>query len=173
MAQEMFRSDDDLPEADRHVLAAIRKALWDYEPLRASRPVLDVSVRDGLVHLEGRVRTAAIKEIAEYLVQRLTGVRAVRNDLVADPEVVRAVADAIAADPELGPHCPIVDARDGVVVLVGELPSDELVRRAIELVGAVPLVAGVTSHLRVSAPAAAGAANGAVVPTAAGPQGSV
>src|SRR6187402_922552 len=103
MAQEIFPIDDDLPEADRRVLTVIRKALLDYEPLRATRPILEVTVHDGLVHMRGRVRTSAIKEIAELLVHQLPPVRAVRNELTADPEVIRAVADAFAADPELGP----------------------------------------------------------------------
>jgi osmotically-inducible protein OsmY len=162
MSQEIFRLEDDLPEADRQVLNAIRKVLLDYEPLRATRPVLDVSVRDGLVHLHGRVRTSAIKEIAELLVHQLPVVRAVRNDLVADPEVIRAVADAFADDPEVGPACPIVDCRDGVVILIGEMPSDQAAHRAVELATAVPTVASVTSHLRVAAPVLAHSTNGAV-----------
>jgi osmotically-inducible protein OsmY len=160
MAQEIFQIDDDLPEADRHVLNAIRKVLLDYEPLRATRPVLDVAVRDGLATLHGRVRTSAIKEIAELLVLHLPAVRAVRNDLIADPEVVRAVADAFAADAAVGPACPIVDARDGVVILVGDMPSEELARRAVEVATSVPLVASVTSHLRVVPPEPAVSTNG-------------
>lgn len=166
MAQEIFPIDDDLPEADRRVLNVIRKTLLDYEPLRATRPILDVTVHEGLVYMRGRVRTSAIKEIAELLVHQLAPVRAVRNELIADPEVVRAVADAFAADPELGPACPIVDARDGVVILIGDVPSDELARRAVEVASSVPLVASVTSHLRVAPPVAIhtanGSANGAV-----------
>ncbi|MGE3273142.1 MAG: BON domain-containing protein [Chloroflexota bacterium] len=158
----MFRFDDDLPEAERHLLTAIRKTLWDYEPLRATRPILDISVRDGLVRLQGRVRTAAIKEISEFLLHRIPGIRAVRNDLVADPEVVRAVADAIAADPELGPACPIIESRDGEVILVGQVASQELARRATEIATAVPIVASVANHLHVTPPALAHSTNGAV-----------
>ena len=36
-AEEMFRAADDLPVADRQLLTAIRKTLWGYEPLRATR----------------------------------------------------------------------------------------------------------------------------------------
>src|SRR5215213_4753205 len=122
MAHEIIRLDDDLPEADRHLLDIIRRTLLNYEPLRATRPVLDVSIS------QGRVRTSAIKEVAELLVLQLTGVRAVRNDLVADPEVVRAVADAFGDDPEVGPACPIVESRDGVVILVGDVPSEAVAR---------------------------------------------
>jgi osmotically-inducible protein OsmY len=160
MAHEIIRLDDDLPEADRPLLELIRKVLLDYEPLRATRPVLDVTVENGLVRLAGRVRTSAIKEIAELLVLQIQAVRAVRNDLVADPEVVRAVADAFAADSEIGPLCPIVEARDGVVILVGDVPSESVARRALEIASNVPLVASVTSHLKVVAPALAHSVNG-------------
>ena len=160
-AEELIRGADDLPEADRHLLAAIRKTLWDYEPLRATRPTLNVSVAEGRVRLQGRVRTLAIKEIAEYTVLRLAGVRAVRNDLVADPEVARAVADAVAADPELGPLCPRLDARDGVIIISGDVPSEEVAGRLVELVRSVPLVEDVTSYLQVRPIAAPAATTGA------------
>ena len=162
MAEEMFRSVDDLPEADRHVLTAIRKTLWNYEPLRATRPTLDIGVRDGRVELTGRVRTLAIKEIAEYMLLRVPGVRAVRNDLIADPEVTRAVADAIAADGELGPLCPFVDSRDGMVTLAGNVPTDQAARRLVELATNVPLVASVTSFLQVQPTASTMPTNGMV-----------
>ena len=162
MAQAIFPIADDLPGADRRVLNVISKTLLDYEPLRATRPILEVTVNEGLVHLRGRVRTSAIKEIAELLVLQLPPVRAVRNELIADPEVVRAVADALAAEPDLGPACPIVDARDGVVILIGEVASDELARRAVQIASTVPLVASVTSHLRIHAPASVHSTNGAV-----------
>ncbi|MCC7370061.1 MAG: BON domain-containing protein [Chloroflexi bacterium] len=160
MAHDMFRIDDEQPEAARQLHASIRKTLWDYEPLRATRPVLDISVRDGLVTLNGRVRTLAIKEISEYMLLRVPGIRAVRNELIADPEVVRAVADAIAADSELGPTCPIIEARDGVAVLAGEMPSEETAQRVVELAASVPNVVSVTSHLRVLPPKAVLATNG-------------
>ena len=176
MSQEIFPIDDDLPEADRRLLNVIRKTLLDYEPLRATRPILEVTVHEGLVHMRGRVRTSAIKEIAELLVLQLAPVRAVRNELIADPEVVRAVADAFAADPELGPTCPIVDARDGVVILLGDVPSEELARRAVDVATAVPLVASVTSHLRIVPPVAihatTGSTNGAVAVVTADERGA-
>jgi hypothetical protein len=89
-------------------------------------------------------------------------VRAVRNDLIADPEVIRAVADVFADDPDVGPSCPIVDCRDGVVILIGNVPSDAVARRAVELATAVPLVASVTSHLQVVPPVLVHSTNGAV-----------
>jgi osmotically-inducible protein OsmY len=171
MAHEIIRLDDDLPDADRHLLDLIRKVLLNYEPLRATRPVIDVTLEQGLVHIRGRVRTSAIKEIAELLVHQIADVRAVRNDLVADPEVVRAVADVLAADPEIGPVCPIIEARDGVVILVGPVPSEALARRAVELASNVTLVASVSNHLQVVQPALAHSTNGAVAVASADERG--
>ena len=67
MAQDFIRLPDDLPDAERKLMELIRKTLLAYEPLRATRPVLDVTINQGLVRLIGRVRTSAIKEIAELL----------------------------------------------------------------------------------------------------------
>jgi osmotically-inducible protein OsmY len=172
MAHDFIRLPDDLPDAERHLMELIRKTLLAYEPLRATRPALDVTINQGLVHLVGRVRTSAIKEIAELLVHQLPGVRAVRNDLLSDPEVVRAVADAFAADPEIGPTCPIVESRDGVVILVGNVPSEAVARRAVDVASAVPLVASVTSHLKVVAPVLAHSTNGAVAVASADERGA-
>jgi osmotically-inducible protein OsmY len=173
MAHEIIRLDEDLPDADRHLLELIRSTLLNYEPLRATRPVLDISINQGLVRLDGRVRTSAIKEVAELLVLQLNGVRAVRNALVADPEVVRAVADAFSGDPEVGPACPIIEARDGIVILVGDVPSEAVARRAFDLASAVPLVASVTSNLQVAVPASAHSTNGAVAVASADDRGAV
>ena len=160
MAEELIRSREDLTEADRELVLAIRRALWDYEPLRATRTVLDVEVEDGRVRLSGRMRTEAMKEVAEYMLMRLPNVRAVRNDVVTDPGVVRAVADALAADDRLAPHCIRVEVRNGDVTLVGAVPDEALTRRAEAVAAAVPGVASVRQRLVVQ-PEAAAPTNGA------------
>ena len=108
-----------------------------------------MEVTGGIVRLRGRVRTQAMKQIIDYLVRRLDGVRGFRDELISDTEVVRAGADALAADQLLGPLCLRLDARMGVVTLSGDLPSADLEQRAIEIVRAVPIVAGVESELVV------------------------
>ncbi|MFN8523560.1 MAG: BON domain-containing protein [Chloroflexota bacterium] len=158
MAQEIIRTEQTLTDADADLVRAIRKVLWEYEPLRATRPGLDVKVADGRVELTGRTRTLAMKEIAEYLIMRLPGVRAVRNDIVADPEVVRGVLDALAADAELGPYCLRVDARAGEVTLGGDVPSEAEVARALEIAGSVATATSVRSRLVVHHGSAAGTA---------------
>ncbi|MDP8922982.1 MAG: BON domain-containing protein [Chloroflexota bacterium] len=154
--ETFIRSDSRLSDEDADLVGRVRKALWEYEPLRASRPRLDVRVDGGRVILAGRMRTLAMKEIAEYLLRRLDGVNAVRNDIVADPEVIQAVADALAADPEFGPLCIRVDARDGDVVLAGDVPSEAIADRALDVASRVPIAERVGSRLIVRAEAANG-----------------
>ena len=156
--ENFIRSDSGLSDADADLVNRVRKALWNYEPLRATRPRLEVWVNGGRVTLGGRMRTLAMKEISEYLLRRLDGVNAVRNDVVADPEVVQAVADALSTDPELGPLCIRVDARDGEVVLAGDVPSEALASRALDVASGVPVAERVGSRLIVRG----GATNGSI-----------
>ncbi len=163
--EHFIRSEGRFSDADADLVDRVRRALWNYEPLRASKPRLEVGVDGGRVTLSGRMRTLAMKEISEYLLRRLDGVNAVRNDIVADPEVIQAVADALATDPELGPLCIRVDARDGDVVLAGDVPSDALADRAIDVASHVPVAERVGSRMIVRP----GAANGSITaPVSAG-----
>jgi osmotically-inducible protein OsmY len=136
-------------ESDRRIFLALRRRLWEYEALRATRPELDLQVHQGIVRVRGRVRTQAMKEIAGYLLAREEGVNAVENELISDTEVIRDVADALALDEELAPLCLVVDARAGIATLSGELPDPALEQRAVEAAAAVPSVVSVISNLQV------------------------
>jgi osmotically-inducible protein OsmY len=152
MAQTGVNIDTRAAESDRQLAVQIPKALHEYEPIRATKPPLEIDVHEGRVHLRGRMRTLAMKEIAEYMISRLEGVRAVRNEVLTDPEIVRRVADALASDPELGPLCIQVDARYGNVVLAGRTPSGAAADRAMQVAAAVPGVENVVSRMRVVPP---------------------
>jgi osmotically-inducible protein OsmY len=153
MAQQLVAAPADFErDSDRRLFLGLRRRLWEYEPLRASRPEIDLDVRHGVVRIGGRVRTLAMKEIVGYLCQRTEGVAAVRNDLVSDTEVVRKVADAIAADPQLGALCIKVDVRAGVATLAGELPDAAFEARVLEAARTAPDVTDVVSELVVRLP---------------------
>jgi osmotically-inducible protein OsmY len=136
-------------EADKRLFLALRRRLLEYEPLRSTRPQVELNVKHGMVQITGRVRTLAMKEIVGYLCRRMDGVVSVRNELVSDTELNRRVADALAADPELAPLCIKIDARDGMTTLAGELPGPDLEPRAIEAARSVPDVEDVISQLTV------------------------
>jgi hypothetical protein len=131
--------DAKLAQAEKKLYSRVRRVLWDYEPLRASHAE---SVR-----LRGRVRSLPQKLIAEMLVARMTDVRAVTNDLIADPDVVRAVADALAHDERTAAYVLRVDSRHGVVILRGEVPSEAVQQAAIDIAASLPVVHSVRNQL--------------------------
>jgi osmotically-inducible protein OsmY len=140
----------DLERAEKKLYTRVRRVLWEYEPLRASHAEIDIAIAGGSVVLRGRVRTMPQKLIAKVLVERMTDVDDVTNELISDPEVVRAVADALAQDERTAAYVIRVDSRHGVVVLRGEVPSDDVVQAAIEIAATVPLVSSVRNALAVS-----------------------
>jgi BON domain len=138
-----------LERAEKKLFSRVRRVLWDYEPLRASHAEIDIAIDGQSVRLSGRVRTMPQKLIASGLVERMTDVGAVTNELIADPEVVRAVADALAQDERTAAYVLRVDSRHGVVVLRGEVPSEDVRQAAIDIAATVPLVSSVRNALVV------------------------
>jgi osmotically-inducible protein OsmY len=136
-----------LERAEKKLYSRVRRVLWEYEPLRASHAEIDIEVANHAVRLRGRVRTMPQKLIARVLVQRMTDVEEVINELIADPEVVRAVADALAQDERTAAYVIRVEARHGVVFLRGEVPSEAIRQAAIDIAELVPLVNSVRNGL--------------------------
>jgi osmotically-inducible protein OsmY len=138
-----------LERSEKRTFTRVRRVLWDYEPLRASHAEIYIDVDGDHVRLRGRVRTLPQKLIAEVLVRRMTGVGSVTNDLVADPEVVRAVADALAQDERTAAYVIRVEARHGVVTLLGEVATEAVQAAALEIASSVPLVHSVRNEMTV------------------------
>ena len=141
--------DRKLARGEKRIYSRVRRVLWDYEPLRASHAEIFIDVEDTRVRLRGRVRTSPQKLIADVLVRRMDDVSSVTNELIADPEVVRAVADALAQDERTAPYVIRVDARHGIVILRGEVPSEAVQQTAIEITAAVPTVHSVRNQLTI------------------------
>jgi osmotically-inducible protein OsmY len=141
--------DRDLERAEKKVYTRVRRVLWDYEPLRASHAEIFIDVDGQSVRLRGRVRTLPQKLIARVLVERMTDVDVVENELIADPEVVRAVADALAQDSRTAAYVVRVESRHGIVVLRGEVPNEAVQQAAIDIAASVPLVSSVRNQLSI------------------------
>jgi osmotically-inducible protein OsmY len=138
-----------MERAEKKAYSRVRRTLWDYEPLRASHAEIFIDVDGSNVRLRGRVRSMPQKLIAKVLVERMDGVGSVINELIADPEVVRAVADALAQDDRTAPYVIRVDARHGIVILRGEVPSEAVQQAALEIAGAAALVDSVRNQLTI------------------------
>lgn len=150
--------DRGLAQAEKKTYSRVRRVLWDYEPLRASHAEIAIDVDGTNIRLRGRVRTLPQKLIAAVLVERMPGVSSVANELIADPEVVRAVADALAEDDRTAAYVLRVDARHGLVILRGEVPSDAVRQAAIDIASRVPLVNSVRDQLTIGGQALPGIA---------------
>lgn len=141
--------DRDLERAEKKMFSRVRRVLWDYEPLRASHAEIFIDVAADSVRLRGRVRTLPQKLIASMLVERMSEVATVTNDLIADPEVVRAVADALAQDERTAAYVIRVDSRHGIVTLGGEVPDPAVEQAAIDIASGVPVVLTVRDKLTI------------------------
>jgi osmotically-inducible protein OsmY len=141
--------DRKLAQAEKKIYSRVRRVLWDYEPLRASHAEIFIDVDGPRIRLRGRVRTLPQKLIAQGLVERMADVSTVANELIADPDVVRAVADALAQDDRTAAYVLRVDARHGMVILRGEVPSDAVQQAAIDIAGRVPIVHSVRNQLTI------------------------
>lgn len=139
----------DRAESDKRVAIAVRQALWEHEPLRASGAMVQIDVVDGKVTLSGRVRTEAMKVVAGYIARYQPGVVAVDNRIISDPEVVRAVAAALATDERTAPWCIRVSASHGEVRLMGDVPSEDIACLAVERARSVSTVVDVRNELTV------------------------
>ena len=101
------------------------------EPPRAAGAV-EVSVRDGVVTLDGEVPSLSHKRLAGVLAWWVPGTRDVVNGLEVVPpeadtagEVADAVRLALEKDPLLDADGIQVGARGAVVTLTGRVPSEE------------------------------------------------
>ena len=78
---------------------------------------ISVEVRDGVVHLVGRVGTEGEQRVAERLVTDLLGVELIENELVVDP--IRRAESPIDVDEHLASE----EAHAGL--LLGEIPAQQ------------------------------------------------
>ena len=107
---------------DADVTRAIEDELWVDQMVDANG--IDVSTREGIVILDGRVATILAKDRAARIAESTVGVRAVVNRIEVEPgiepddaELARAVAQSLRDDPATAPYDLEVSAEDGVVAL--------------------------------------------------------
>ncbi len=137
-----FRSDDDLARE-------IEQRIWDNDLLRRiDLPRLSFEVDQGIVTLKGPVAIDLHRTLAETIVEKIPGVRAVRNLLVADGDLEMAVAQALGDDPRTQRHIILVRAEHGIVYLAGDESADQANAAAFEVAASVPGVLEVRAETR-------------------------
>jgi osmotically-inducible protein OsmY len=81
---------------------AVEGALWAYDPIRQTGSIIGVMTEGEVITLSGHVRSTMMKALAGRLARTVPGVGAVKNELLADPEIECRAAVALAMDPAVG-----------------------------------------------------------------------
>ena len=147
-----------LPDDKRRTDADVAKAVLDALRWHSLVPddMVTVTVDRGWLTLEGTVDWQYQRDAAAKAVQHLTGVRGVNNLIslkphvqISESEVKRRIYDAFRRSAELEARRIGIDARDGVVVLHGNVRDWAEVQEAQRAAYAVPGVVEVENRLAV------------------------
>jgi osmotically-inducible protein OsmY len=137
-----------MAEADVDLWEDVHEALLLAEPTTVS--AIQVGVEDGVVVLEGVVRTEVARQLAPVVVSTVPGVKRVISRLTSDTEIQIRVASAIMADRRFQRSKPIqVESFLGNVRLRGRVPSAEHKILAEQIARQVPGVKDVINELTV------------------------
>lgn len=133
---------------------AILADIWEaVEQIDTIRPTdirsLSIAVQDGKVVLAGHVANPFNRRRIEDTARSVPGVRAVRNEVVADSDLEIRVAQALACDASTRPLVLPVSSYHGWVRLGGTVPGRELQSAAEAVAASVPAVRGVIALPRV------------------------
>jgi len=148
----MQRTDNEIHE---DVLAEF---LWDPE---VAQPDVGVQVDEGVVTLTGTVDSYAVKIAAQHAAQRVSGVRAVANDLSVrtaathnDTDIAKAVAAALEMNLAIPEGAVDASVQNGQVTLTGSVTWGYQRNLAASSVRYLRGVRGVTNLITVTQPAA-------------------
>lgn len=126
-------------------------------------PEIGVAVKDGVVTLSGTVNTYAQKFATERAVERVTGIRAIAEDLQVvstgeynktDADIARAAANALLWDVEVPTDRVKPIVRNGWVTLEGEVEWFFQKTSAERAVRNLAGVKGIVSRIEIKPPAA-------------------
>lgn len=154
--------DMSVTEADRTLLQKLRQLIVPrLEAMGAAGAAVHFWVRDGLVTMVGTVQSPEIKSEAERMVQQIPGLTSVDNRLFVgnvdpnastiDQALLLRVRETVLPQVTSGSKTPVdFTARNGVVTVVGTVPTSEDAARVAKLVQQVPGVAQVKNRLLIS-----------------------
>ena len=141
---------------DTWITSKTKIALFADERVKGTQVSVD-TMKDGVVHLRGKVDSAEAKAAAMLVSQGIEGVKSVKNDLqVVSPGARKAVdakdSDiAKAVETRLGRESDLkkidVRADAGVVTLTGEVPTITVSAKASEVARGVDGVRSVKNQL--------------------------
>jgi hyperosmotically inducible protein len=144
--------------SDTWITSKTKIALYADERVKGSQVSVD-TMKDGVVHLRGKVDSAEAKAAAGEIAKNIEGVKSVQNDLqvvapaarkavsATDADIEKQVETRLSRDTQLKSVDVRIDA--GVVTLTGEVPSITASARASEMARGVSGVKAVKNELTV------------------------
>ena len=122
---------------------------------------IKVETQSGVVTLRGKVASGDERAAAEEITKGVDGVKSVRNTLevvpemkrkamdTKDDEITKSVRDRLAADEQLKSTSIRVRADNGMVTLMGTVPTVKVKDRAADLARKTPGVRAVRNELQL------------------------
>jgi osmotically-inducible protein OsmY len=141
--------DHKADRADASIAEKVERALWNNGVLRyTDYREIDVLVKDGVVFLSGHVISTTNQQRAEEAARTVPGVLGVESYLVPDDKILLEVAGALGKIEHDAGVKFFTGARNGVVVLTGEV-GNATVRSLAEMLAAnVPGVRTVINSIQ-------------------------
>jgi osmotically-inducible protein OsmY len=145
---------------DQIRLDVIRELEWD--PQVSDAAAIGVAVQDGAVTLTGRAGSYAESQAAVRAAARVSGVRAVADELKIqlpeqprdDADIARAIAHVLEWDAQVPDDLVQATVQAGWVDLTGEVEADYQRREVERMVRNIRGVTGITNNLTVARGAA-------------------
>jgi hypothetical protein len=135
-----------LVRSDKSIRSDIWTALWEKRTIRSiDLNSISVSVKDGVVHLDGHVARDQNRQSIETISQSVPGVISIRNSIIADRDLTIKVAQALAEDDYTRPHILWVGCWHGWISISGEIPTPRAQLATEAAASQVPFVRGVIS----------------------------
>ena len=144
--------------SDTWISSKTKIALFADERVKGTQVSVD-TMKDGVVHLRGKVDSAEAKAAAGEIAKGIEGVKSVQNDLqvvapgnrkavnASDKDIEKQVETRLSKDAQLKSVDVRIDA--GVVTLTGEVPSITAAAKASEMARGVAGVRAVKNELSV------------------------
>ena len=141
--------DHKADKADASIAEKLDRAFWNSGVLRSTDyGEIDVDVKDRIVFLSGHVINTSNQQRAEDAARTIPGVLGVKSYLVPDDKITREVAGALGKIEHMYGVKFFMGARNGVVVLNGEVSSTNVRSLAEKCAANIPGVRGVINYVR-------------------------
>lgn len=121
--------------------------LWEEQGLRGTTADIEIQAEDGVLRLNGRVRTNTLRELARRLASAAADGWQINDNLMSDEEIALAIAARIGMDPRTTDANIRFEVFLGVAYLKGTVRNQAQQDAAVAIAGQTPGVVRVEDHL--------------------------